>query len=509
MAKRSPILGYNHNVRYRGLVFHVQTEDSGILSPHLFTHLFHGGVIVSTRKLIYDSGAAEDSIKSLMQAQHKAVLKDLRRGLFDDKIDEYLGNTPGLEPRAAPGSRTPPPRASEPELETQTPPTLPPPHVVEAAAAADLAEASAGIMSAVATGSSATIAAADVVDATLRTVAEPASDLSIETIAIAAAATIPVEPIPDATERVHDDDDSGPEIEIRLELDDDDAPEPGSGRRRLPHDTELQVRARHAIEPLPASGESDGIPMPVGKPPIPSLPDRRPGVSAAALPPARPTTRPPARPAIQTPQVASRPVISESGRRESDAIEIYSPAPQSIDLPANAPERPGEYMQTRTVRKSSHAIDTLPRDRSGANPAPVVPSGLSPLPRPPTAPAAPPAATSRAPTGGKPSRISDPIPKIIPPEPSPAAQGVIKSRVPTPPRVSAPRTATQNSGSGSGGVVMTRPAVIVGAPAKSGTPTRPRKAREEEGRGFGQGLISEKSLDEVILAYLSEDAEDK
>ena len=99
MAKRSPILGYNHNVRYRGLVFHVQTEDSGLLSPHLFTHLFHGGVIISTRKLVYDAGAAEDAIKSLMQAQHKAVLKDLKKGNFDDKIDQYLGGTPGLLPR--------------------------------------------------------------------------------------------------------------------------------------------------------------------------------------------------------------------------------------------------------------------------------------------------------------------------------------------------------------------------------------------------------------------------
>jgi len=43
-------------------------------------------------------------------------------------------------------------------------------------------------------------------------------------------------------------------------------------------------------------------------------------------------------------------------------------------------------------------------------------------------------------------------------------------------------------------------------PAQSG---RIRKAREDEGRGFGQGLISEKSLDEVILAYLSEDADEK
>ena len=98
VAKRSPILGYNHNVRYRGLIFHVQTEDSGLMSPHLFTHLFHGGVILSTRKLVYDAGSAEDAIKGLMQAQHKVVLKDLKGGKFDDKIDQYLGGTPGLLP---------------------------------------------------------------------------------------------------------------------------------------------------------------------------------------------------------------------------------------------------------------------------------------------------------------------------------------------------------------------------------------------------------------------------
>jgi hypothetical protein len=61
----------------------------------------------------------------------------------------------------------------------------------------------------------------------------------------------------------------------------------------------------------------------------------------------------------------------------------------------------------------------------------------------------------------------------------------------------------------SGGVVMSRPAVIVGAPKSSSSTGRIRKAREDEGRGFGQGLISEKSLDEVILAYLSEDADEK
>jgi hypothetical protein len=88
----------------------------------------------------------------------------------------------------------------------------------------------------------------------------------------------------------------------------------------------------------------------------------------------------------------------------------------------------------------------------------------------------------------------------------------VRGRAPTPSRIAppsgAPRAASQTGGSG---VVMSRPAVIVGAPGKAPTPTVPRirKAREDEGRGFGQGLISEKSLDEVILAYLSEDADEK
>ena len=85
------------------------------------------------------------------------------------------------------------------------------------------------------------------------------------------------------------------------------------------------------------------------------------------------------------------------------------------------------------------------------------------------------------------------------------AKTLPRARTPTPSRNSAPTTRPGSSG----GVVMTRPAVIVGAPAKPAAAPRVRKAREDEGRGFGQGLISEKSLDEVILAYLSEDADDK
>src|SRR5215469_3208406 len=47
---RSPVLGYNHNLRYGGRTFHVQTEDSGQGYARLYTHLFYEGTILSSKK---------------------------------------------------------------------------------------------------------------------------------------------------------------------------------------------------------------------------------------------------------------------------------------------------------------------------------------------------------------------------------------------------------------------------------------------------------------------------
>jgi hypothetical protein len=62
-------------------------------------------------------------------------------------------------------------------------------------------------------------------------------------------------------------------------------------------------------------------------------------------------------------------------------------------------------------------------------------------------------------------------------------------------------------------VVVSRPPVIVGGPGKPsgtnpGTLSKVRRAKETDG-GIGGDLISERSLDEVILAYLSEDTNDE
>ncbi len=93
MAFRAPLLGYNTNVRHKGKLYHIQTEDSGIDHPHVITHLFaDGGRIVASKKTSYaervGSEGLADQVKKLMQAQHKMMFIALRDGVYDEDGSE-------------------------------------------------------------------------------------------------------------------------------------------------------------------------------------------------------------------------------------------------------------------------------------------------------------------------------------------------------------------------------------------------------------------------------------
>jgi hypothetical protein len=87
--------GFNTNVRHKGVLFHVQTEDSGRNHPHVITHLYHGGTILASEKssykeLVEESGLA-DKVRALMEGQHAAMLARLRAGELDETLAERLG----------------------------------------------------------------------------------------------------------------------------------------------------------------------------------------------------------------------------------------------------------------------------------------------------------------------------------------------------------------------------------------------------------------------------------
>jgi len=101
MAKGpSPLLGYNTNVRHKGRVYHIQTEDSGLAHPHIITHLFaDGGRIVASKKTGYAQHVGDDGyaviVKKLMQDQHKSLFIALRDGVYDVELD---ASSPGTVP---------------------------------------------------------------------------------------------------------------------------------------------------------------------------------------------------------------------------------------------------------------------------------------------------------------------------------------------------------------------------------------------------------------------------
>jgi len=87
------VLGFNHNLTYKGEVFHVQTEDSGVANPHIITLLYRGGVIISSKKTGYSDILKMDNlevvVEELMKEQHKDMMRRLKTGEFDEKAFSF------------------------------------------------------------------------------------------------------------------------------------------------------------------------------------------------------------------------------------------------------------------------------------------------------------------------------------------------------------------------------------------------------------------------------------
>ncbi len=80
--------GFNTNVRYKGRMFHVQTEDSGAANPKIITLLYEGGVILYSKKMDYsehvESNDLSDVVRELMELQHRQMLRSLKNGELDE-----------------------------------------------------------------------------------------------------------------------------------------------------------------------------------------------------------------------------------------------------------------------------------------------------------------------------------------------------------------------------------------------------------------------------------------
>jgi hypothetical protein len=138
-------VGFNNNVKYKGAVFHVQTEDSGLDKPHIITHLFaDGGRVIKSHKRNYAKEVGRTDIthyvRALMKGQQMEMLLMLRDGRFDEIVEgKAIGGMSVLEsepeanvkqltrkkqgegaPAVSPSMLPPPPTAAVPESQVAT-----------------------------------------------------------------------------------------------------------------------------------------------------------------------------------------------------------------------------------------------------------------------------------------------------------------------------------------------------------------------------------------------------
>jgi predicted regulator of Ras-like GTPase activity (Roadblock/LC7/MglB family) len=98
------VIGYNHDVPYGGRIYHVQTEDSGRVKGHIFTHVFHLGTIVASNRVYYDHGTQVSRILELARASHKLMMRRLIRRELDGEIARCPGGVPVVSPANGPHS---------------------------------------------------------------------------------------------------------------------------------------------------------------------------------------------------------------------------------------------------------------------------------------------------------------------------------------------------------------------------------------------------------------------
>jgi hypothetical protein len=107
------LTGFNTDFRYKGTVYHVQTEDNGVGNPVIVTLLYRGGAILASRKTSYADilkfNKLEKVVREIMEEQHKQVIKDLVAGSFTLKEENLpdpdmpapsLSATPAVKTRA-------------------------------------------------------------------------------------------------------------------------------------------------------------------------------------------------------------------------------------------------------------------------------------------------------------------------------------------------------------------------------------------------------------------------
>ena len=82
------ITGYNTDVEFDGVTYHVQTEDKGLAKPMILSLVYDRGTILASKRLPYDDllegDFDEDVLAARLARQHKLICAAIQAGRIED-----------------------------------------------------------------------------------------------------------------------------------------------------------------------------------------------------------------------------------------------------------------------------------------------------------------------------------------------------------------------------------------------------------------------------------------
>jgi len=82
------ITGYNTDIEFEGVTYHVQTEDKGLAKPIILSLVYNRGTILASKRLPYDDlleGDFDEGIlEARLQRQHKLICAAIQAGRIED-----------------------------------------------------------------------------------------------------------------------------------------------------------------------------------------------------------------------------------------------------------------------------------------------------------------------------------------------------------------------------------------------------------------------------------------
>jgi hypothetical protein len=82
------ITGFNTDIEFDGIVYHVQTEDKGLERPFILSLVYDGGTILASKRQPYDdliaSGFDENTLADRLNRQHSLICAAVTTGRLED-----------------------------------------------------------------------------------------------------------------------------------------------------------------------------------------------------------------------------------------------------------------------------------------------------------------------------------------------------------------------------------------------------------------------------------------